>query len=258
VFLTELGDLERFRNRRQLAAYLGLAPSAFESGERSDRKGHITRQGPSRVRHMLCQSAWAALRCSPEWRARYERIRGGSPKRTKVAIVAVMRQLGVVMWHTARSSELDELLREADRTLASAQARQKGAAPPALPSPRPSLSEAEATATRKGLAEAPLKNTKRRDRTGRSGTPSDPRFHQQTQQNPRREGASRRIENVLDQTTLHVRRSHTSTWESSQRKSARAIAKDHRKTRSFCAWDQPSQSVICLPSSDHRQREPTK
>jgi transposase len=154
TFLTELGDLARFANRRQLAAYLGLAPSAFESGERNDRKGHITRQGPARVRHMLCQAAWAALRCSPEWRQTYERIKRGSPKRSKVAIVAVMRQLGITMWHTARSAELDELLAERDHRSASARARQKGAAPSALPSPRPRKGEAEATATRKGLAEA--------------------------------------------------------------------------------------------------------
>jgi transposase len=152
VFLTEMGDLERFGNRRQLGAYLGLAPSAYESGQQNDRKGHITHQGPSCVRHMLCQSAWAALRCSPEWRAKYDRIRRGSKQRSKVAIVAIMRQLGVTMWHAARSTEWDELLDEVDRMKTSARARQKGAAPPALPSSRPSLGEAEATATRKGLA----------------------------------------------------------------------------------------------------------
>jgi transposase len=152
VFLTEMGDLERFGNRRQLGAYLGLAPSSYESGQQNDRKGHITHQGPARVRHMLCQSAWAALRCSPEWRAKYDRIRRGSKQRNKVAIVALMRQLGVTMWHAARSAELDESLEEADQAKTSARARQKGAAPPALPSPRPSLGEAEATATRKGLA----------------------------------------------------------------------------------------------------------
>jgi transposase len=152
VFLTEMGDLERFGNRRQLGAYLGLTPSARESGEQSDRKGHITHQGPARVRHMLCQSAWAALRCSPEWRAKYDKIRGGSPKRTKTAIVAVMRQLGVTMWHTARSPELEQVFEEIDRAKPKAPARQKGAAPPALPSPRPRWGEAEATATRKGLA----------------------------------------------------------------------------------------------------------
>lgn len=129
VFLTELGDLARFANRRQLAAYLGLAPSTFESGERNDRKGHITRQGPARVRHMLCQAAWAALRCSPDWRARYERIKRGSKGRSKVAIVAVMRQLGVAMWHSARSPELDRLLDELDARKASAPAPRKRGRP---------------------------------------------------------------------------------------------------------------------------------
>ena len=120
TFLTELGDLARFANRHQLAASLGLAPCALESGKRNDRKGHITRQGPARVRHMLCQTAWAALRCSPAWRATYERIKRGSAKRSKMAIVGVMRQLGITMWHTARSTELDELLEERDRRSTSA------------------------------------------------------------------------------------------------------------------------------------------
>lgn len=129
VFLTEMGDLERFSNRRQLGAYLGLAPSAHESGQQNDRKGHITHQGPARVRHMLCQSAWAALRCSPDWRAKYDRIRRGSKHRSKIAIVAIMRQLGVTMWHAARSAELDELFEEVDRMKTSARARQKGGRP---------------------------------------------------------------------------------------------------------------------------------
>jgi len=114
VFLTELGELARFANRRQLAAYLGLAPSSFESGARNDRKGHITKQGPARVRHVLCQAAWAALRVSPEWRAKYDRIKRGSKSRGKIAIVAIMRQLGVTMWQVARSAELDDLLQEKD------------------------------------------------------------------------------------------------------------------------------------------------
>jgi transposase len=115
VFLSEIGDLERFNNRRQLAAYLGLAPASYESGERQDRKGRITRQGSARVRHVLCQASWASIRVNPEARATYERIKGGSTKRGKVAIVAIMRRLAITMWHTARSPELDEILDEADR-----------------------------------------------------------------------------------------------------------------------------------------------
>jgi transposase len=50
VYLTEMGDLSRFRNRKQIGAFLGLVPSSYESGEADDHKGHITHQGPSRVR----------------------------------------------------------------------------------------------------------------------------------------------------------------------------------------------------------------
>jgi transposase len=132
VFLTELGDLSRFANRRQLSAYLGLSPAAFESGARDDRKGHVTKQGPARVRHVLCQAAWAVLRLSPEWRANYDRIKRGSKSRGKIAIVAVMRQLAVAMWHRARSPELDGVLDEIDAQKTSARARQKGPPPSAL------------------------------------------------------------------------------------------------------------------------------
>ena len=55
TFLTEMGDLHRFHNRREIAAYLGLCPSSDESGEAKDRKGRITRQGPARLRKVLCQ-----------------------------------------------------------------------------------------------------------------------------------------------------------------------------------------------------------
>lgn len=131
TFLTELGDLDRFPNRRKLSGYLGLVPTAHESGERNDRKGHITRQGSPRVRHVLCQAAWAAIRCSPEWGEKYEQIKRGSKSRTKIAIVGIMRQLGITMWQMARSAELEELLNDFDERKTSTKTRQKGTAPPA-------------------------------------------------------------------------------------------------------------------------------
>jgi transposase len=102
-FLTEMGDLHRFDNRRQVAAYLGACPSSFESGEANDRKGRITRQGPSRLRKLLCQASWVAQRYCLETKQTYKRIRGGKSNRTKKAIVAVMRRLGIKMWHRALS-----------------------------------------------------------------------------------------------------------------------------------------------------------
>lgn len=128
VFLTELGDLARFANRRQLAAYLGLIPAAYESGQRDDRKGYITRQGPARVRHLLCQAAWAAQRVCARWKDRYEQLKRGSQKRAKIAIVALMRLLAIQMWHTARCQKLEELRDAAGPPETSARARQKGLA----------------------------------------------------------------------------------------------------------------------------------
>jgi len=99
VFLTELGDLSRFANRRQLAAYLGLAPRSHESGERKDCKGHITRQGSSRVRKMLCQATWARVRHDRQEQETYGRLVAKNPKKKKIAVVASMRRLAVRMWH---------------------------------------------------------------------------------------------------------------------------------------------------------------
>jgi transposase len=98
VFLTEVGDLSRFSNRRQLAAYLGLIPSSNESGECGDRKGHITRQGPSRVRKVLCQSVWSAIRCDPQVRDTFDKMVRRNPKAKKIAVVACMRRLSIRMW----------------------------------------------------------------------------------------------------------------------------------------------------------------
>jgi transposase len=102
VFLTEIGDLSRFSNRRKLAAFLGLVPCAQESGERNDRKGHITRQGPGRVRKVLCQAMWARIRNDPQARADYTALAARNPKHKKIAVVAMMRRLAIVMWHAGR------------------------------------------------------------------------------------------------------------------------------------------------------------
>jgi transposase len=123
VFLTELGDLSRFSNRRQIGAYLGLAPSSYESGDRKDCKGHITRQGPSRVRKVLCQATWSRVRTDEAEKAFYQRIVARNPKHKKIAVVASMRRLAIRMWHRA----VDCL---AARETTSARARQKGGPPP--------------------------------------------------------------------------------------------------------------------------------
>jgi len=99
VYLTELGDLSRFKGRKQIGSYVGLAPRCRESGEAGDRKGHITHQGPERVRKMLCQAVWTRVRFDSAEKARYDRQVKRNPKHKKIAIVAAMRRLAVLLWH---------------------------------------------------------------------------------------------------------------------------------------------------------------
>jgi transposase len=103
TFLTEMGDLNRFHNRREVAAYLGLCPASYESGNTDDRKGRITRQGPARLRKVLCQAAWVSVQRCEIAGATYHRIRQGQQKRTKKALVALMRKLAIKMWHQGMS-----------------------------------------------------------------------------------------------------------------------------------------------------------
>ena len=99
VFLTEMGDLRRFANRQEVGCFLGLTPATHESGEGADHKGHITHQGPGRVRKVLCQAVWARVRLEPREQQAYERLVARNPKKKKIAVVARMRVLGIRMWH---------------------------------------------------------------------------------------------------------------------------------------------------------------
>jgi len=88
--LVELQDITRFHTADELAAYLGLTPSQYSSGEHI-RMGHITHAGNDRVRTTLVEASWILIGKDPSMRGKYEHIkcrRGG-----KRAIVAVARIL---------------------------------------------------------------------------------------------------------------------------------------------------------------------
>jgi len=105
VFVTEMGDMGRFRNRRQVGSYLGLAPSVYESGSSGERKGHITRHGSPRLRKVLCQAVWAEVRARGRERDVYEKIAEKNPRHKKIAVVALMRRLAVRMWHVGLEAQ---------------------------------------------------------------------------------------------------------------------------------------------------------
>src|SRR5688572_4831986 len=106
VYRTEIGQASRFRRGRQVGKFVGLTPTSHESGEQNDRKGHISRQGPPRLRKVLCQASWVHVGHDPQSRQMYQRLVSKNPKKKKIALVAVMRRLAVKLWHRMREAEL--------------------------------------------------------------------------------------------------------------------------------------------------------
>ena len=106
VFRTEIGQAHRFRRGRQVGKFVGLTPTSHESGQQNDRKGHISRQGPPRLRKVLCQASWVHVRHDSHAREVYQRLVAKNPKKKKIAVVAVMRQMAVRLWHRMREAEL--------------------------------------------------------------------------------------------------------------------------------------------------------
>lgn len=105
VYRTELGQANRFRRGRHIGKYAGLTPTSHESGQQNDRKGHISRQGPPRLRKVLCQASWVHIRHDSQSREYYQRLIARNPKKKKIALVAVMRRLAVRLWHRMRQAE---------------------------------------------------------------------------------------------------------------------------------------------------------
>ena len=101
MIVTVLDQPQRFVSRWQVAAYGGLVPRRFQSGQ-MDRSGRITKRGSQLLRLVLNQAAWMALRWNPELREFFLRVGGGQKKRRKQAIVAVMRKLLVIAWALLR------------------------------------------------------------------------------------------------------------------------------------------------------------
>ena len=90
----------RFANRRQVASYIGLAPSPYDSGDGRRSQG-ISKAGNSLARYCLIQAAWLWLRHQPnsaltQWfRQRTE----GQGKRVRcIMIVALARKLAIALW----------------------------------------------------------------------------------------------------------------------------------------------------------------
>ena len=99
-----IDDPHRFKNGRQVAAYFGLVPKQFQSGE-MDRNGRITKRGSGMVRSILVECAWCMLRYNDWAKEVYVRIHGNQKTRKKKAAIALARKIAVVAWAMLRDEK---------------------------------------------------------------------------------------------------------------------------------------------------------
>ena len=94
------GFYRHFENRRQVAAYAGLAPTPWQSGS-VDREQGVSKAGNPRLRTTLIQLAWLWLRHQPDSalaRWFHERVSLNGGRLRKTTIVALARKLLVALW----------------------------------------------------------------------------------------------------------------------------------------------------------------
>lgn len=94
------GLFRHFDNRRQVAAYAGLAPSPWRSGS-IDREQGVSKAGNPRLRTTMIQLAWLWLRHQPTSalaRWFHARVARHGARVRKTTIVALARKLLVALW----------------------------------------------------------------------------------------------------------------------------------------------------------------
>jgi transposase len=101
------GFFRSFSNRRQVAAYAGLAPTPWRSGS-IDREQGVSKAGNPRLRTSMIECSWFWLQHQKETdlaRWFYDRVRA-HPQARKTAIVALARKLLVALWKYATQGVL--------------------------------------------------------------------------------------------------------------------------------------------------------
>ena len=94
------GMFRHFDNRRQVAAYAGLAPTPWQSGSIRHEQG-VSKAGNVRLRTTMVELAWLWLRNQPESalaRWFHQRVERNGGRLRKPMIVALARKLLVALW----------------------------------------------------------------------------------------------------------------------------------------------------------------
>ena len=99
-----------FANRRQVAAYLGLEPSPWQSGQVDQDQG-ISKAGNRRARRVAIELAWLWLQYQPDSglsRWFKDRVGAARGRVRRIMLVALARKLIVALWRYLASGVVPE------------------------------------------------------------------------------------------------------------------------------------------------------
>ncbi|MDA0240851.1 MAG: IS110 family transposase, partial [Proteobacteria bacterium] len=100
----------QFGNRRQVASYIGITPSAYDSGEGRRSQG-ISKAGNRLAWVAMIEAAWLWVRHQPDsaltqWF--HERTQGQTGRIRRVMIVALARKLAIALWRYLETGLIPE------------------------------------------------------------------------------------------------------------------------------------------------------
>lgn len=105
TILAETNGFEFFRSRKQLAKYVGLDVIEDKSGT-IEHKDKLSKKGNTHIRACLYMPALVCISHNAPLREDYERIVARHPNQKKIAIVAIMRKLLLLVYTIWKSGEV--------------------------------------------------------------------------------------------------------------------------------------------------------
>lgn len=110
-FVVEFFGWRRFRNRREVGALAGLAPTGRKSGQELDQELGISKAGNAHIRAIAIEIAWGWLRHQPDSalsRWYREKYADHGRRMRKIGIVALARRLLIELWRYLETGAIPE------------------------------------------------------------------------------------------------------------------------------------------------------
>ena len=104
MIMCEMGDVSRFQNAGQMAAFCGLTPRHRQSGSSVRGKSMLSKTGSSRIRKALFMPALASIRHNPVIAAFRARLKENG-KHGMVIVGAIMRKLVYIAFGVLKSGK---------------------------------------------------------------------------------------------------------------------------------------------------------